>query len=115
MNAIPLKLGLAQMRCEKGDWAGNLESASQYMRHARSAGCDIVVLPEMGLSGYCDPARFPDSVQPLGSPWIQKFVDMASEHGIAASGGFIEANPNGKPFITQVLTQGGRITGIYRK
>src|SRR3954449_11387675 len=107
-----VKLALAQMRCEKGDWPGNLARAEARMAEAAAAGCDALVLPEMGLSGYCDPARFPDSVQPLGSPWIQKFVDMASEHGIAASGGFIEANPNGKPFITQVLTQGGRITGI---
>ena len=110
-----VKIALAQMRCEKGDWPGNLARAEEYMARARSEGCEIIVLPEMGLSGYCDPARFPEAIQPLASPWVRQFVDLTAKHGIIASGGFIERNPEGKPFITQVLAQDGRIVGIYRK
>jgi predicted amidohydrolase len=110
-----LRMALAQLRCEKGDWAGNLARAAALMALARAAGCDIVVFPEMGLSGYCDPARFPAAVQPLDSPWVQQFVALAARHQIAASGGFIEHNPAGKPFITQVLAQDGRIAHVYRK
>ena len=110
-----LKIALAQMRCEKRDWEGNLERAGACMKSARAQGCDVIILPEMGLSGYCDPTLSPDSVQTLGSPWIARFVQLADAHDVAASGGFIEANPGGKPFITQVLTQNGRITGVYRK
>jgi len=110
-----MRIALAQMRCEKGDWDGNLTRAEAYIASAREAGCDVVVLPEMGLSGYCDPARFPESVQPLDSPWVRRFVEMTAAHGIAASGGYIEANPGGKPFITQVLAQDGRVVGVYRK
>jgi predicted amidohydrolase len=110
-----LKLALAQMRCEKGDWEGNLRRVDELMAHARSQECDIVIFPEMGLSGYAVPAKFPDAVQPLDSPRVQRFVDLTARHGIAASGGFIEANPAGKPFVTQVLAQDGRILGVYRK
>jgi predicted amidohydrolase len=110
-----VKIALAQMRCEKGDWAGNMERVEAYMQRAHATGCDIIVFPEMGLSGYCDPGKFPDSVQPLDSPWVRRFVDLTTRHGIAASGGFIEANPAGKPFITQVLAQDGQIAGVYRK
>ena len=112
---VKLKIALAQMRCEKGDWPGNLAHTEEYMAQARSEKCDIIVFPEMGLSGYCDPARFPDSVQPLDSPWVQQFVDLTARYEIVASGGFIESNPAGKPFITQVLTQKGRMLGFYRK
>lgn len=110
-----LKIALAQMRCEKGDWPGNLERAEAYMARARAEECDIIVFPEMTLSGYNDPARFPESVQPIDSGWVQKFVELTRQYGIAASGGFIEANPAGKPFITQALAQDGRIIGVYRK
>jgi predicted amidohydrolase len=110
-----LKLALAQMRCEKGDWAGNLERVERYMEQARAEGCDIVVFPEMSLSGYCTPARFPESVQALDSEWLERFVRLTKQYGIAASAGFIEANPEGKPFITQVLAQDGRMIGSYRK
>src|SRR3954452_23960565 len=112
---IKMKVGLAQMRSEKGDWQGNLDHAERFISDAKAQGCDIVVLPEMSLSGYCDPARFPHSVQTLASPWIARFVELTAKYAIAASGGFIEANPGGKPFISQVVAQDGRIICHYRK
>ena len=78
-------------------------------------GCDIIVFPEMSLSGYNDPAKFPDSVQPLNSEWVSKFVTLPQKYHIAASAGFIETNPAGKPFITQMLAQDGQMIGSYRK
>ena len=110
-----IRIGLAQIRCEKGAWTANLARAGAYLAAARAAGCDLVVFPEMGLSGYCDPTRFPDSVQPLDAAGVREFVRLTAQHGVAASGGFIEANPGGKPFITQVLAQAGQIVGVYRK
>jgi predicted amidohydrolase len=112
---VKLRIALAQMRCEKGDWEGNLARAEGYIREAAQEGCDVLVLPEMSLSGYCDPAKFPDALQPLRSPLVARFVEMTARYGIAASGGFIEANPEGKPFITQVLAQNGKVVGVYRK
>jgi predicted amidohydrolase len=110
-----LRIALAQIRSEKGDWPGNLERAERYMAQARAQHCDVIVFPEMYLSGYSDPAKFPDAVQPLNSEWIEKFVRLTGKYGIAASAGFIEANPHGMPFITQVLAQDGRMVGAYRK
>ncbi|HET7079989.1 MAG TPA: carbon-nitrogen hydrolase family protein [Chloroflexia bacterium] len=110
-----VRIALAQIRCEKGDWPGNLDRAAGYMAQAAAQGCDIIVFPEAGLSGYCDPARFPQAPQPLDSPLVRQFVDQAARAGIAASGGFLEANPGGKPFVTQILAQDGRIAGVYRK
>jgi predicted amidohydrolase len=110
-----LKLALAQMLCAKGAWAANLARVAEHMARARAAECDIIVFPEMSLSGYCDPALFPHAVQPRDSPWVRQFVDLTRQHAIAASAGFIEHNPAGKPFITQVLAQHGQIVGMYRK
>src|SRR5690349_10439316 len=103
------------MRCEKGDWPGNLARTEALLAQAAEAGCAIAVFPEAGLSGYADPARFPQSVQPLDSPLIRQFVALTVRYGLAASGGFLEANPAGKPFVSQVLAVGGEIIGVYRK
>jgi predicted amidohydrolase len=111
-----IRIALAQMRCEKGDWEGNLRHTAQYLQQAREKHCDIVIFPEMSLSGYCDPTRFPESIQTLDSEWVGRFVDLTEEYAIAAAAGFIETNPNEeKPFITQVLAQNGRLVGSYRK
>jgi predicted amidohydrolase len=110
-----VRIALAQIRCEKGDWPGNLDRAAGYMAQAAAQGCDIIVFPEAGLSGYCDPARFPQAAQPLDSPQVRQFVAQAAHSGIAASGGFLETNPGGKPFVTQILVHDGRIAGVYRK
>ncbi len=111
-----IKMGVAQMRSEKGAWADNLDRVEGYMQQARDAGCDIVVFPEMSLSGYNDPALYPESIQPLDSEWVRKFVRMTRQFKIVASAGFIETNPDGgKPFITQVLAQNGEMLGSYRK
>ena len=112
---MELKLALAQMRCEKDDWPGNLRHTGEYMAQARSRGCDVVVFPEAGLSGYCDPRLFPQAAQPLDSPWVKQFVEMTARYRIVASGGFLQANPNGPPFVTQLLAQNGRMVGVYRK
>ena len=110
-----VRVALAQIRCEKGDWPANLDRAAGYMAQTAAQGCDIIVFPEAGLSGYCDPARFPEAAQPLDSPLVRRFVDQTARAGIAASGGFLETNPGGKPFVTQILAQDGRIAGVYRK
>jgi predicted amidohydrolase len=111
-----LRVGLGQIRCEKGDWVGNLATVEQYMARAHDAGCDVVVFPEMSLSGYCDPRKFPEAVVGLESEWVRRFVELSGRYGVAASAGFIEENgEGGKPFITQVMAQNGEIAGVYRK
>src|SRR5215207_630983 len=112
---VRLKIALAQMRCEKGDWAGNLARVESLMAQAAAAGCDVIVFPEMSLSGYCEPARFPEAMQPLDGPGVRQFVALTERYPLAASAGFMETNPAGKPFITQVLARAGQIVGVYRK
>jgi predicted amidohydrolase len=103
------------MRCEKGDFAGNLRHAEEFAVQASEAGCDVLVLPEMSLSGYCTAESFPDVPQSLDTPWLEQLAALTAKYGLAISAGLVEANPEGKPYITQVLAQDGRITGVYRK
>jgi predicted amidohydrolase len=111
-----LKLALAQMRCEKGDWAGNQAAHLRYMAEAEAAGCDLIVFPEASLSGYADYRAFPGAVRPLDSPEVQAFVALTAGYRPAVSAGFVEPNPaDPRPFVTQILVQGGQVFGVYRK
>jgi predicted amidohydrolase len=113
---VRLTVGLAQIRCEKGDWEGNLARAEEYMRRATDAACDVIVFPEAGLSGYCDYRRFPAAAKPLDSPFVRAFVALTARYPVVASGGFLEPCPTDpRPYVTQVLAAGGRLLGVYRK
>jgi NAD+ synthase (glutamine-hydrolysing) len=47
-----LRVGLAQVDTTVGDLVGNAQLVSTYAAHARTAGCHVVVFPEMTLTGY---------------------------------------------------------------
>jgi predicted amidohydrolase len=76
----------------------------------------MIIFPEASLSGYCDYRYYPHAAQALDSPYIEAFAQLSAEHGITASAGFIETNPNGhQPYVTQVVAREGRVIAVYRK
>ena len=49
---MPIKILLAQLNCTVGDLTGNGEKISNALEKAKVDGADIVVTPELALSGY---------------------------------------------------------------
>jgi NAD+ synthase (glutamine-hydrolysing) len=47
-----LRIALAQVNVTVGDIAGNVRKSLDFIRQAREAGADLVVLPELTLTGY---------------------------------------------------------------
>ncbi len=47
-----MKIAIAQINCTVGDLAGNSAKIAEYARRARDAGADLLLTPELGLSGY---------------------------------------------------------------
>lgn len=48
----PIRFGMAQINPIVGDLQGNKEKAIKFITDARSLGCDIIILPELTLTGY---------------------------------------------------------------
>src|SRR4030067_3453147 len=47
-----MKLAIAQINCVLGDLTGNAAKISQYAVQARLQGAQLLLTPELGLSGY---------------------------------------------------------------
>jgi predicted amidohydrolase len=110
-----LNIGLVQMRCEKGATQENLAATQAYLKEGARRGVDILCFPEASITGYVDPTRYPEAVMSLDAPAVAQFVKMTSGSSLTAIAGIIEANPNGKPFITQIVAAQGKMLGFYRK
>ncbi len=47
-----LRIAISQINLTVGDLDGNLKKMAEYIRKARSVGCDLVVFPELAVTGY---------------------------------------------------------------
>jgi predicted amidohydrolase len=110
-----LRLALIQMRCEKGALRQNLDTIAHHLAEAVARAADVLVLPEMSLTGYADPARYPHAVLRLDGPEVAALLRLTQQHDITVLAGLIEHNPAGKPFITHVVARRGQLLGVYRK
>ncbi len=108
-------IGLVQMRCEKGALEENLAAIHASLRAGAARGVDFMCFPEMSITGYINPQQSPEAVLHLDGPEIARFVDMTRDTPVTAIAGFVEANPRGKPFITQVAAYEGNVLVVYRK
>jgi predicted amidohydrolase len=110
-----IRVGLVQMRCEKGALAENLALTAHYIAEAGQRRVDILAFPEMSLTGYADPTRYPAAMLSLDGPEVARFLEVTRPFPGMVLAGLIEANPGGKPFITQIAAQRGELVGFYRK
>jgi len=109
------RIALIQQRCEKAAIRQNLDSISTVLAEATRRQIDIVGFPEMNITGYADPTRYPQAVIRLNGPEMAEFLRRTQAYPGLVLAGLIEQNPASKPFITQVLASQGRLIGFYRK
>lgn len=84
---------------------------------ARARGADLLITPEMALTGYAiGPERVAALAQPCDGPLARAVAAVAQRHGIAIVYGYPEHNPHGKPFnAAQAIGPDGTRLAHYRK
>lgn len=112
-------LRIAVWQCEQHpeDVAGNLERLRAMALDAGARGVDLLVCPEMFLTGYNIAAS---SVRRLAEaadgPSSSAIAALAREAGLAIVWGFAERDPAGCIFnAAQAVDAHGRSLGVYRK
>jgi predicted amidohydrolase len=108
-----VRLLLTALRCEKGDLDGNQRRHRELLAAGGEAGCALVLLPEMSLTGYD-----PGAAVPLSDDIVTGLV-AATRDGPRLSFGLVEAaaagETDGRPTITQVLAGDGAVLAVHRK
>jgi predicted amidohydrolase/8-oxo-dGTP pyrophosphatase MutT (NUDIX family) len=109
-----VRILLAAITCAKGDLDANLATHLTVLADASRAGADLVVFPEMSLTGSVDPTRHPERAVPLDHATVGRLVAATLRHPLAVLFGMAERRSDGC-WITQVQADGGQIRGVQRK
>jgi NAD+ synthase (glutamine-hydrolysing) len=107
-----VRLALCQMNATVGDIAGNAERIRSGMRSARDADADLVLFPELALTGY------PPEDLLLREHFLadagRALLELASEaHGVVAVVGFPERAED--VYNAAAVLAGGAVKATYRK
>ena len=100
---------LAAIRCPKGAVERNLAAHLGLLARARAEGCELVLFPEMSLTGSADPAARPEWLIGLDHPAVAALAEATGETGVGACFGVAERSPDGTPYIAQVFAAAGRV------
>jgi predicted amidohydrolase len=108
-----LTIGLAQIDCRLGEVEANLERHLAWIERARAAGVDLLVFPELSLTGYrllhltSRVALRPDA------PPLALLAEAAGPMAVVV--GFVEEDGRGALHNSALLLAGGRPVHLHRK
>ncbi len=113
----PLTLALLQCAPAPLDVAGNLQRLEQAAQQAAAAGAQVLVCPEMFVTGYAIGAEAVQQLaQAADGPWAQAIAAIAQRHGIAVAYGYPERDAGGAVInAAQWISAQGQRCLNYRK
>ena len=108
-----IRFGLAQINATVGDIEGNTEKIISRTKEAKIQGCDIVIFPELFVTGY------PPEDLLLKKAFVSSNLTAikkaaAYARGIVAVAGFVDRDKKGI-YNAAALMKNGKIEGVYRK
>ncbi len=112
-----IRFAIAQMNPTVGDYAGNTQKILQWIQAAERKGADIIVFPEIALSGYpvWDLANKKSFIRE-GLESLEKIRKATAKMDITIVLGFIdEGKKDGRSFNSMVWLQKGRIIAKQAK
>ncbi len=104
---------LAQIKPKLGCIADNLVLIENQIIKAREAGADLIVFPELALSGYFLKDLVPEVALRIDSPEIQKLIEFSRDISIAI--GFVEETDDFHFFNSALYLEDGEIRHLHRK
>jgi predicted amidohydrolase len=108
-----LRIALAQTAPHLGLFDENLECHHALLADARAAGAELVVFPELGLTGYLLQDLASEVAIRLDDPRLAALA--AETDGISAIVSFVEESADHRLFIAGALLEDGRVAHVHRK
>ena len=109
-----LCLAAAQPLSTPGDLAANIERHCAFVRAAAAAGADLLLFPELSLSGY-EPDLVAGCVVDPAGPALAPLRALAQEHGLALVIGAPLASDNERPHIGAIVLFADGSHATYHK
>jgi predicted amidohydrolase len=95
----------------------NLKTMADQSAEAKGRGCELIVFPEMVLTGYIPPEDLAPLAEPIDGPSVTAIADTARRLGIAIAAGFPELNKTTgvRHNSFALLGANGDLVAVYRK
>jgi predicted amidohydrolase len=100
-----LRIGVAQIDCRLGDVERNASRHLEWIERAREARVDLLVFPELSLTGYRLLHLTPRVALPADSPVLKRLAEAARPMRVLL--GFVEEGESGVYNSTALLSDGG--------
>lgn len=108
-----LRVGAAQLNAELGAVDSNLARHLERIAEARELGLELLVFPELSLTGYGLGSRVMQVAMPLEDP---RLTDLAIACGdMQTVVGFVEEASPGEYYNALAILQAGEVVAVHRK
>jgi predicted amidohydrolase len=108
-----LRIALAQIAPRLGALDANLERHRALLEEARRGGADLVVFPELGLTGYQLQDLAAEVAMRLDDPRLAALAGQTM--GLSAVISFVEESADHRLFISAGLFEDGELRHVHRK
>lgn len=108
-----LRVALAQIAPRLGQLDANLARHHELLATARTDGADLVVFPELGLTGYLLQDLAGDVAMRIDDPRLTELA--AATEGLSSVVSFVEESADHRLFIAAALLEDGEVRHVHRK
>lgn len=108
-------IALAQISTHLGDVSANLEKHMELIRQAQASGAELIVFPELSLTGYClqdlvpSVAHRPELDDPVFKPLLEasRYIDIVA--------GFVDEDKRHRFFISSAYLSAEQVVHVHHK
>jgi predicted amidohydrolase len=108
------RIAAAQLTVDYRDVEHNLASHAAIVREAAGAGCQVVVFPELSVTGHNSVSEILKYAQPVNGPIFEEMHAQARTHNIIVGYGFCES-ARGTHYNAYAIVGPQGLLGVQRK
>jgi len=108
-----LRVGVAQINVELLDVEANLAKHADYIRQARRQNVELLLFPELSLTGYQLGRDTPKAAMYANDERLLELATVAPKMCVAV--GFVEQASPGEYYNALALLQGRKVLAVHRK
>jgi predicted amidohydrolase len=112
-----LHIACGQFVAEPGAKRANIARMIRYAAEARAQGCDLVLFPELIVTGYLAPEQVAPLAEPIDGPSVRRLAEAADDLGVAMAFGLAEldARRDVRYNSLVVIDRRGQVVAVYHK